>query len=170
MMIMEKTKAKKWFVIMTEEEIMGFDDPYERLVYEAIKSYCGNGKFAVDLSIRDIQKRSTIKSTRCISENLQRLIENGKVQQTSTRSRRGGIVPVLKVCPPATVDKDSVSSGYSLKKESVALSTESVSLPRLKVRQSKKEKEKNISLLKAKDKKLWVALETASVTERSKQR
>ena len=115
--------AKQWFVILQESEIMSFKNPFERLVYESIKSFCGNGKIEAALSTREIASRANV-SHMTVREYLPILLGRGFIKITGEEKRVGGSVPRYKVYAPLTV---SVSPSYTLSKESVSPAAKSVS-------------------------------------------
>lgn len=86
---------KSWFVIMQEEEVMVFTNIFEKSLYEAIKSYCSNGKTTAALSIRDIQERATM-SQGSVEEYLPKLIAKKYVEIIGTKTRRGGTCSIYK--------------------------------------------------------------------------
>lgn len=128
-------KTTKWFVIMQEDEIMQFNDPFERAIYESIKSYCGNGKTTAALSLRDIARRANTTFV-TVNQWIPRLCEKKFIEIVGYETRVGGKVPVYKVLLSATVSvmhaytlsPKSVTPLNTLPKKSVKLTQESVKL------------------------------------------
>jgi len=119
-------KTNEWYYRMQQAEVEQFTEIefFERLIYESIKSYSGNAKLDVVLSVRQIAARATI-SYSTVSRFLPKLIAKGMIKIVGTKNRIGGPVNIYKVLLPATV---SVATGNALDKKSVAVSKESVAV------------------------------------------
>lgn len=140
-------KTKKWFVILQQEEIERCKTAMQTIVFMAIKSYTGNGKNKVALSLRDISERA-----KCSHEYVRKvstqLTELGLIKIVGDEKRRGGPVNIYKVSTPLTVNKKSVNTVDSKSKkvstqltdnpESVNWVGESVNSSGTKNRQSNK--------------------------------
>jgi predicted transcriptional regulator len=98
---------KQWFVTLYRDEICQFKNPFERLVYEAVKSFCANGRIEAACSTREIAKRATLSQT-TVYRYLTVLLSRGFIIQTGSEGKVGGTVPVYKVIPP-----ESVSDSHS---------------------------------------------------------
>lgn len=134
--------AKEWFVILWQGEFEAMNTVNQLVVYAAIKSYSANGKNEVDISIRDIARRSKL-SVGEIHKTIHQLIELGFIQIIGQKARRGGSVPIYKVFTPQTLNPNKRSQGEQLNDESVHLSDLSVHNPDTKYIQSKKENKEN---------------------------
>lgn len=91
-----KTINREWFVILKESEVESCKSSAQVLVYMAIKSHCGNGKFERGISLREISKRSkfSVGWTKSIIDELK---TQGLVSTHGTELRRGGSVEVFSV-------------------------------------------------------------------------
>lgn len=118
--------TNNWYFRMQQDEIEQFSEVeyFERLIYESIKSYSGNAKLDIVLSVRQIAARATI-SYSTVSRFLPKLIAKEMVKIVGTKNRVGGQVNIYRVLLPATV---SVATGNTLDEKSVAVSKESVAV------------------------------------------
>ncbi len=94
--------TKQWYVTMYRDEISQFNNPFERLIYEAVKSFCANGKIEAACSTREIAKRATLSQT-TVFRYLTVLLSKGYIIKMGTKGKVGGTVPVYKVIPPESV-------------------------------------------------------------------
>lgn len=116
---------KQYFVILWESEINSMKTGNQLLVYSAIKSYSSNGKKEIDLSIRDIAKRSKL-SVGEIYKIIPELIQLNLIQRVGQKARRGGSVSIYKVFTTRTVNNRKRSGDEQLNDESVHLGELSV--------------------------------------------
>lgn len=99
---------------MQQDEIESFleNETFERCIYESIKSYSGNGKLNVGLSLREIAKRATMNFM-TVKRYLPKLINKGMVKIVGSKTRTGGTVKVYQVVTLG------VTGGYTSPKLSV---------------------------------------------------
>lgn len=125
----ESMKSKTWYVTMQQKEIEAFSNPFERLVYEGIKSFCGNGKTEGEASNFDIATRANV-SKMTVGRYLPILIDKGFVKIVGKATRVGGTVNIFLVFPEVvasvTSRDSSLEKSVSLRYESVTISGESV--------------------------------------------
>lgn len=87
---------KQYFVIMFEAEIKKLDTEAEIAVYRAIKSYSGDGKNEVDLSVREIMQRTKL-SIGTVQSTLPKLLKKGYITKVGKKARVGGKVTIYKI-------------------------------------------------------------------------
>lgn len=104
--------TKQWFVTMFQNEVKVFDNPYERLVYEAVKSFCGNGKIEAACSTREIAKRASVSQT-TVYRFIPLLISKNYISQVGELERIGGTIPIYKV-----ILAESVSDSWGKRTDS----------------------------------------------------
>lgn len=107
---------------MQQKEIEAFNSPFERLVYEAIKSFCGNGKIEGEASYFEIATRANV-SKMTVARYLPLLIKMGLVKIIGKIKRVGGTVNKYRVFPETV---KSVTGSDSLLEKSVTQRYESV--------------------------------------------
>ena len=129
---------RHWYFRMQQKEVEQFSEGEhnERLIFESIKSYSGNGSVEVTLSLRDIALRATI-SYPTVFRCLPKLLANKShmVQKVGEKHRIGGTVATYKVLLLETLKSKrvlrtetvSVTDRNSLLKKSVSSCRESVS-------------------------------------------
>ncbi|OIO12839.1 hypothetical protein COV53_03195 [Candidatus Gottesmanbacteria bacterium CG11_big_fil_rev_8_21_14_0_20_37_11] len=112
---------KNWYVKIQQAEVEQFTlgEHIERLIYEAIKSYCGNGKLNVGLSIRDIAKRATL-SYSTVFRHLPNLLNKNIIKIVGQNKRLGGTVNVYQVLLTETLSVADNQESVAGSKESVA--------------------------------------------------
>lgn len=115
-------KSKAWYVTMQQKEIESFDNPFERLVYEAIKSFCGNGKTESGISNSEIAKRGNV-SKMTVGRYIPVLIKKSFVRIVGSTTRVGGTVKIYRVCPEVI---EGVTTSNALSEKSVTQRYESV--------------------------------------------
>ena len=129
--------TKNWFVILQQSEIEILQTPTQIAVFSAIKSYSGNGKKKVGLSLRDIASRCKV-SAEGVRSIVPKLVKLRLVKITGKEGRRGGQVPMYQVSTQLTVNYSKCQPSGQLNKSSVNWPTPSVKLSGTKYRQSKK--------------------------------
>lgn len=130
-------RTKQWFVILQQKEIECTENEGQLATYRSIKSYSSNGKKHVALSLRDIAQR-THYSYRQISKIIPELKKIGLIKIIGQESRRGGIIPVYKVCIDNTLNIKKCVMTSQLNSESVQSVPKSVKLVGTKIIQSNK--------------------------------
>jgi len=131
--------AKEWFVILWQGEFEVMKTDVQKSVYEAIKSYCSNGKKTKALSIRDIQKRTHL-SFGTVQAVIPQLIDLGMIKINGKEGRRGGLISVYEVISARSVKR---STSDQLEKSSDQPLKSSDQIVGVNVEQSKKEIENN---------------------------
>jgi hypothetical protein len=143
-MIMKKRKG--WYVTLLQEEVERCQTKTQLLVFASIKSFSGNGRLQVGLSLRDISKRSKC-SVGWIQPVINDLKQLGLILTHGTEKRKGGIVKVFSigtVLPLSSVE--SVNIG--VQSVNVSVQSTGTKINKLKVNKNFSPQNKNAEIWK----------------------